>query len=83
MDKEKAKLDQEYENLQAADAVSEEDYQNRQYMHAPGVLMHVHEQSSTPDALQALAADIQSRIGRDKIYSRWEADVNHGTTGMS
>jgi len=83
MDKEKAKLDQEYENLQAADAVSEEDYQNRQYMHAPGVLMHVHEQSSTPDALQSLAADIQSRIGRDKIYSRWEADVNHGATGMS
>ncbi len=74
-DQEKGELDKELqgkkdelETLQEEEGVA--------YTFEPGTFMMHHETLSSPDKLQELAMDIDSRIGRDKTYNRFDDWTN-------
>jgi len=75
-DTEKSKYDKEMNDLKEQDEAYEQEILNKPFMFPFGQVMLMHEKLSTPDMLQDLSLDIDSRIGRDSSYTSWENNVN-------
>jgi len=75
-DMEIKELQEEVDKLRAEEDAYEQEMLDKPYMQSAGVFSVTHEALSSPDTLQDLAIDIESRVGQDKSFQAWYSDVN-------
>ena len=75
-DKEAEELQKSYDELSELEDKYNEEVLNKSVFEGSSIYAIIHEKLSTPDMLQDLAVDIDSKVGGDKNYWTWNTNVN-------